>query len=499
MYGGLKKSASRLALVAAAGVLSTNAFAADLGGDCCADLEERVAELEATTARKGTRKTSLEIWGLVNKEVIAWNDGINKNVELGTDNVNQSTRFGLRGNAKITPSITAGYSIMIEIASGGRSTNVNQLNDKQGIGLGAGTVLNPANGMPQNNTLNGSFGVNDQAITARESIWWLESKQIGRLTVGRLNTGADGGPTGTIDLGGIGLQSAGASSVNDTGLVFRTNAPAAALFAPKTGNVTNYTNPNTTDSNGEYATRQNAVLYTSPVIAGFTVSASLGNAAQTDNLCQTAGCSDGVGPIWSAGVKYANEFAGFRVAASYGHEDSNNANATSMFGTNGTSPRPHSTNDGIGLALLHVPTGLFVQGEYNWFTRGHDAAFAAVTGASSDTARQFQIQGGISKNWFGLGNTVPYVEYQQVTNGYNTFGLEGAGAAPSSATGFGVAYFGDNTTNKLWGLGVVQYVDAAAMQLYAGYRDHSISSANCTAAGGCKDIGIFVTGARIQF
>ena len=32
------------------------AKAADLGGDCCADLEERVAELEATTARKGNKK-----------------------------------------------------------------------------------------------------------------------------------------------------------------------------------------------------------------------------------------------------------------------------------------------------------------------------------------------------------------------------------------------------------------------------------------------------------
>ena len=31
--------------------------ATDLGGDCCADLEERVADLDATTVRKGTRKT----------------------------------------------------------------------------------------------------------------------------------------------------------------------------------------------------------------------------------------------------------------------------------------------------------------------------------------------------------------------------------------------------------------------------------------------------------
>ena len=61
MIGGLIKSSSRMALLAAAGlfvggVAMPSAKAADLGGDCCADLEERVAELEATTARKGNRR-----------------------------------------------------------------------------------------------------------------------------------------------------------------------------------------------------------------------------------------------------------------------------------------------------------------------------------------------------------------------------------------------------------------------------------------------------------
>ncbi len=40
------------------GTVRTRRLAADLGGDCCADLEERIAELEATTARKGNRKVS---------------------------------------------------------------------------------------------------------------------------------------------------------------------------------------------------------------------------------------------------------------------------------------------------------------------------------------------------------------------------------------------------------------------------------------------------------
>ena len=72
MNGGLlKTSTSYVALLAAAGlfvggVAMPSAKAADLGGDCCADLEERVAELEATTARKGNRRVSLTVTGQVN-------------------------------------------------------------------------------------------------------------------------------------------------------------------------------------------------------------------------------------------------------------------------------------------------------------------------------------------------------------------------------------------------------------------------------------------------
>ena len=68
MIGGLPKTVSRLAIVAFAGAMtSTAAMAADLGGNCCSDLEERIAELEATTARKGNRQMSLQIYGWVNR------------------------------------------------------------------------------------------------------------------------------------------------------------------------------------------------------------------------------------------------------------------------------------------------------------------------------------------------------------------------------------------------------------------------------------------------
>jgi len=46
-----------------AGLVSSIAtsHAADLGGNCCADLEERVAEREATTTRKGNVIVSLKV------------------------------------------------------------------------------------------------------------------------------------------------------------------------------------------------------------------------------------------------------------------------------------------------------------------------------------------------------------------------------------------------------------------------------------------------------
>src|SRR6476469_3565441 len=106
--GGLSNTTSRLALVAAAGLLiggvtMPSAKAADLGGDCCADLEERVAELEATTARKGNRKMSLTVTGQVHRLIMAWDDGHTPGIYYGIDNVNSSSRFSVLGEANATP------------------------------------------------------------------------------------------------------------------------------------------------------------------------------------------------------------------------------------------------------------------------------------------------------------------------------------------------------------------------------------------------------------
>ncbi len=115
MCGGVVK-AGWASIFAISGILlgGVSAQAADLGGDCCADLEERVSELEATTARKGNRKVSLTISGWVNEAVFLWDDGTERNAYVGTNSLEQS-RFKFAGEAKIDKDTSAGYTIEIGV------------------------------------------------------------------------------------------------------------------------------------------------------------------------------------------------------------------------------------------------------------------------------------------------------------------------------------------------------------------------------------------------
>jgi hypothetical protein len=82
---------------------------ADVVGDCCADLEERVAELEATAALKGNRKLSLTVSGYVNKIVMWWDDGRSSKTYYGVESGNEGSRIVFSGQAKVTPNVNADF------------------------------------------------------------------------------------------------------------------------------------------------------------------------------------------------------------------------------------------------------------------------------------------------------------------------------------------------------------------------------------------------------
>jgi hypothetical protein len=387
MIGGLLKSASSAALFAALGLVAvagvSPAKAADLGGDCCADLEERVAELEATTARKGNRKVSLTISGQVTTGVLAWDDGRQSDAFVVDNTAAGATFFVMSGSAKINPALTAGFDLAVSILAGARSNQVTQTDDDGGAAADSTLALIRAN-------------------------WFLDHAQLGRLTVGRINT-ASAGVVG-IDLGGIGVVANANIGYWNAG--FETFQGSKVVWGNLLGGATVY---------GAGLSRANGVMYNSPTVGGFSVAASWGE----DDFADVA-------------LRYAGEFSGFRLAAAVAY--ANNVGGLGDFEDNTGSGGRQATQIKGSASLLHTPTGLFVQGSY--LTQDNDSP------GSHDTT-MWQVQGGIAKNWTGIGNTALYGEFARVND---PFGF----AAGSEST--------------VWGLGIVQHIDAAAMELFLSYR-----------------------------
>lgn len=469
MYGGLKKSASRLALVAAAGVLSTGAYAADLGGDCCADLEERVAELEATTARKGNRKVSLTVSGQVNRAIMYWNDGVRSNTYFGLDNTNSSTRFGFSGSAKISPAVSAGFSILIDVADKARTYTASQ---------GAEDAGAANNG--------------DHLLRMRDANWWLEHSALGRVTVGRLTTA---GAVAGIDLAGVQVVASSSPGLVGGGLVFRNAAGALSSTGTSATAPTQITLNAMTDGGAYPTTRGEGIRWNSPTFAGFTVGASIAEAASIQNELVTATTGIQTGRNLGVDLRYAGEFSGVRIAAGIGYEkfEGNGdglLNVVSAADIAATGQVNTVTQWGGSLALMHVPTGLFIQGDYlNHTAEGGpstDATKGLVNFAGDREATRWIVQGGIAQNFFGIGRTSLYGEYGRAENWLHVRGINFGNGGGTLA--------GDNV--RWWGLGVVQAIDAAAMDLYLGYRNFSAEDA---IGGQAQDIDVITGGARIRF
>ncbi len=470
MIGGLFKSSSRLALVAAAGVLvgGVSAQAADLGGDCCADLEERVAELEATTARKGNRKVSLTISGQIHESIMFWDDGVEKGTYVGVNHINSSSRFRFTGDAKINPTWSAGYLMEIETQAKSDSNDVNQHDQNNGSGTG---------------------------VVVRHNAWWIDNKQLGRVWVGLTDAAGTG-----ID--GINLSNSNIAANQKIGL---TNSSfflrqANGLLSGRTwgnsgtaGTANSILGGNNGLVNLSDETRQNVVKYVSPTMAGFILSAAVGE-----------------DQMWDVALRYAGEFSGFKLALGATYTQVTDSNGTqggvatttsnhfdgcAITGTLAGVRDRDCTSWVVGGSLMHVATGLFVAGSYGERQDNNRVArLLFTTGAgANDTDLFWQARGGIEQNFFGIGKTTLFGEY----NRFEGTTLQEGDLGPAVAIGSEVS---------VWGLGVVQTIDAAAMDLYLTYRNYSadLSSAVGTHAPLAaplqpQDFTVITFGGRIQF
>ncbi len=145
--------------------------AADLGGECCGDLQQRVAELEVASARKGNRAVSLTVSGEVARAMLIWDDGIGSDSYI-IDNPAQgeSSKLGFAGQGRLSQQWMTGFVIELGFTDAS-SLFVDQVNDD---------------------------GPGETAFELRLANWYIESERLGRLTEGQQGSATAG--IITIDL-----------------------------------------------------------------------------------------------------------------------------------------------------------------------------------------------------------------------------------------------------------------------------------------------------------
>jgi predicted porin len=412
-------AAMTVGLLASASI--TTASAADLGGDCCADLEERIAELEATTARKGNRKVSLEIYGQVNQSVIYWDDGFEDNAYVVT-NDNSRSRIGFRGKAKIDGDWEAGYRLEIGI----RTANSKRFTQSNPIGNDTPT---------------------DVGLDTRDAYWYVKSKTYGAVSLGTQAAASDAitetNQTQTKDF-------AKYSDVEDTGLGLFLRSSNGGLSSLSYRRLL----IDSGDQPGEGDRRQDSIKYESPTFAGFTASASWGG-----------------DDYWDIALRYAGEFGGFKVAAAVGFLQITDGPETKheCQARGGGIPRDEDCQHfGGSVSVVHESTGLFVNAGAGTVTDDVLNTTARFAGTNADDEASFwSIQAGIEKKWLPLGKTTIYGEYYDYEGGAINRGITAGDAV--NIPGFGASSIW-NTGLQVYGFGLAQGLDNAATVLYISYR-----------------------------
>jgi hypothetical protein len=282
--------------------LSAAARAADLGGTCCVDLEERIAELEATVARKGNRKMSVTISGEINKAIRLqdWDDATlsvhNNGATVGSvtlptsaksqdiiDNSASPSKVTIHGSAGFATNWKAGY--VLEIGVGGF----------------------------------GDAGTNDLYI--HRSFAYVEHVQLGRVSLGHASQASD-------DIDQITTAN---TAVATRPLSLR------PLNGPQVGEALDVFD----------GTRGDLVRYDTANLYGFVASASW--ASGNDN-----------GDVWDVALRYAGDVGVFRVAAGASYRQGIIVNGAGIVDDDVLDAKVYAT----AASVMHTPTGMFVTGNY---------------------------------------------------------------------------------------------------------------------------------------
>ena len=413
---------SRTLLATTAGILmgayaSAPSHAADLGGGCCADLEERVAELEATTARKGNRVVSLQVYGQVNKALMIWDDGEQSDAYV-VDNDYSGSRVGFTGKAAIRPGWTAGFLVELDIQD--------SASDKVDNG-GVATAFDEGN---------------DNEIVIRYSNAYIESEELGRMTIGQGSTAADG--VNEVVLG---------NSLRNSDIQMGNN------FTLRDGNTGGYTTIQLKQVAANLdGNRDDVIRYDLPTVYGFILSASWGDNDYADLV-----------------LRFKKEWNSVRIAAAIGYQwdDTNDASlsATSF-------PTSFVNSDFTVLSgsvsVMHIPTGI-----YGAFQR---ASGISTTGPTHHSGTPNSASRGSSSLTARRRSTASTASMTISSTQNKT-----AGAFESSEA-------------RRWGFGIVQKFDSAALELYGQATFWSFDATSGLGVDqNLEDLSTVMLGSNIEF
>jgi porin-like protein len=498
MFGGLTKTSSRIAIAAALGLtlggyaMSTPAKAADLGGDCCADLEERVAELEATTVRKGNKKVSVTLSGWVVKTVNWWDDGDLSEGHVGDKDADLTSRFAITGSATIAPGWSGGYNITVTVP-GAFAGGLGQVGNVFGI---------------NSNQITEDSGILD-GINTLYSFMYVKSDKWGTLNWGYLSPASDN-PAVLADISGTVIESNGVW-FEGSGFFLRPNGAPGGVAG-----LSALTSPVACNSGiGNigvdcYGGPESGVRYDTPTWGGFRAEVSW--TEFLENL-QVAPNID----VYDAALFYNGDWGNFKVSAAYSYTHMD-GNLLGGLANTGADVNLHQ----VGATVMHVPSGLGIYGMYQ--NDGLEGNFLnARTGVAQGFAdtNAWYVKPFIKRTWTPLGATVLFGEYGEYNDQFNNrAGINQCGAVGLPGTNAGAFCFANplvanqifitGTEAQRFGLGVVQEVDSAAMHLFARWQHSEVhidftglnvvtGQNNINVGQGFDDLNIFQVGGIIFF
>lgn len=423
------------------------------------EVEERIAALEETSARKGNEKLTLDVSGSINRMLMAWDDGEEQDVYI-VDNTSARSRLEFRGGAKIARGWSAGYFLSVGLDDTA-ANDVSQLDD------------------------NG-----EGKLDLRHSAWWLRSNLLGTVHVGLTSPATD--DIILKDVGGIMPGAANIATMGGNLFMRRADRPELS------GEETLVLRGAFTTTLDEFAAggsvdtlRRNVVRYDAP-----RLSTQFGNF----NAAVAWGENDFV----DASIEHSLSYNDWKWRFGAGWLNDRDI---------GTGPGRRDREEWKGSAsLLHMPSGLFGTVAYVHRTFSGESTSQQTTFGENTVGIAGPVTNrpatdylysafGVRRAFSEIGDTSLYGEYGQVDD---------------SLTGMREAALREVTDSRMQmvGAAISQNIDAAALDVYLGVRHFRFDTEGvtcrvnvnpCTSAASfaspipLNDITIGYAGTRIKF